>query len=85
MTKILILSNYMDAHARIVLCALKSKGITAERWIPENYLQSQKSSFSISTFNKDDLLLDNKDECQKLNFTDSSSQNFRALSFSRSI
>lgn len=64
MTKVLILSNHLDAHARIVLSALKIKGITTERWIPENYLNTQKSSFSISSFDIDKLLLN--DDCQKL-------------------
>lgn len=68
MTKVLILSNHRDAHARIVLSALKMKGITVERWIPENYLQNQKSSFNLSPVNIDELLL--KDDRQKLNLMD---------------
>lgn len=68
MTKVLILSNHMDAHARIVLSALTMKGIIAARWIPENYLQTQNSSFSLSPINKDKLRLD--DGHQKLNFID---------------
>jgi glutathione synthase/RimK-type ligase-like ATP-grasp enzyme len=57
MTKVLILSNHMDAHARIVLLGLKLKGITAARWIPENYLKSQKSNFKVSPLNNDELHL----------------------------
>lgn len=53
MIKILILTDYKDAHARIVETALIKKGAKPIRWVPENYLFKQESVFKIN-FNKID-------------------------------
>lgn len=47
MINILILTDYKDAHARIVEAALKKKGVNSVRWVPEEYLTDQQSVFKI--------------------------------------